>query len=123
MEAYTLKLHLIVAAISVLIYVIRGVMMLANASAVNSRGLLSIVSVFTILLFASGVYMGFGKGLSFTDGFILSKIIGLLLYVAFGVVALKQGLSKPVASILWLLGLAAFVYTYLIGGKLLAPLF
>lgn len=123
MEGNILQVHLMVAALALLVFVVRGIMMLAGSSAVNTRAILSIAAVFTIVLFASGVYMGFGAKLSFADGFILSKIIGLLLFVAFGVIALKQGLSKPVASILWLLGLGAFIYTYLIGAKMASPLF
>ena len=118
-----LQAHLIIAALVLLVYLVRGVMMLAGSSAVNSRAILSIAAILTILLFASGIYMGFVAKLSFADGFMLTKIIGLLLFVAFGVIALKQGLSKPIASVLWLLGLAAFVYTYLIGAKMLVPLF
>lgn len=117
------KAHIAVALLALLIYVIRGVMMLAGASMVNSRVMLTMSSVFTVLLFALGVYMGFTKHLSFADGYMLTKIIGLLLFVAFGVVALKQGLSKPIASLLWLIGLVAFVYTYLIATHKLLPLF
>ncbi len=123
MEGNILQLHLIIGALALLVFVVRGVMMLAGSKAVNSRGVLAIAAVLTILLFASGVYMGFGAKLSFADGFILSKIIGLLLFVAFGVIALKQGLSKPVASILWLLGFGAFAYTYMVGAKYITPLF
>ncbi len=123
MEANILQLHQTIGVLALLVFIVRGVMMLASSKAVNSRGILAIAAVFTILLFVSGVYMGFGAKLSFADGFMLSKIIGLLLFVAFGVIALKQGLSKPIASILWLIGLAAFIYTYWIGAKLLTPLF
>jgi len=123
MEGNILQTHLIIGALALLVFVVRGVMMLAGSKAVNSRGILAIAAVFTILLFASGVYMGFGAKLSFTDGFMLSKIISLLLFVAFGVIAFKQGLSKPVASILWLLGFGAFAYAYMIGAKYLVPLF
>jgi len=84
---------------------------------------LAATSIITIMLFGLGVYLGFSKQLSFADGFVLTKIVGLLLFVAFGVIALKQGLSKPVASVLWLLGLAAFVYTYLVATHKVVPLF
>ena len=123
MEGNILQAHLLIGVATLLVFVVRGIMMLAGSNVVNSRGMLAIAAVFTILLFVSGVFMGFGAKLSFTDGFMLSKIIGLLLFVAFGVIALKQGLSKPIASVLWLIALGAFVYTYLIGAKLLAPLF
>ena len=118
-----IKAHSGIAIVTLLIYIIRGVMMLANSSKTNSRGLLAVASLFTLLLFGLGVYLGFMQKLSFADGFILTKIISLLLFVAFGVIALKQGLSKPTASILWLLGLAAFIYSSLIGSHILLPLF
>jgi len=122
-ELLSQQAHIVAAVLALLIYVIRGVMMLAGATAVNSRVMLALSSVFIILLFTIGVYMGFMKHLSFADGYMLSKIIGLLLFVSFGVIALKQGLSKPIASFLWLIGLAAFIYTYLIATHKLAPLF
>ena len=118
-----IKAHSGIAIVTLLIYIIRGVMMLANSSKTNSRGLLAVASLFTLLLFGLGVYLGFMQKLSFADGFILTKIISLLLFVAFGVIALKQGLSKPIASVLWLLGLAAFIYASLIGSHILLPLF
>lgn len=117
------KAHSGIALLALLIFVIRGIMMLANSSKTNSRWILGVASMVTILLFGLGVYLGFAKHLSFADGFILTKIIGLLTFVAFGVIALKQGLSKPIASILWLIGLSAFVYTYLIATHKLSPIF
>jgi len=121
MEQYIPQLHLFIGAAALVVYVIRGIMMLAGNT--TSRIMLALSSITTILLFASGVFMGFAKQLSFADGFIATKLIGLLLFVGFGVIALKQGLSKPVASILWVLGLAAFVYTYLIATHKLIPFF
>lgn len=117
------KGHIIIAALVLLVYIIRGAMMIAGSMSVNSRGMLAISSLFTILLFASGVYMGFAKGLNFADGFVLTTIISFLLFVIFGVIALKPGLSKPVSILLWLMGLAAFIYTALIASKVLDPLF
>ena len=117
------KGHIIIAGMVLLIYFIRGAMMLAGATAVNSRSVLAISSLLTILLFASGVYMGFAKHLSFADGFVLSTILGFLLFVIFGVIALKHGLPKIIASILWVLGLLAYIYAALIASKTIDPLF
>ncbi|WP_299871055.1 SirB2 family protein [uncultured Cocleimonas sp.] len=118
-----IKAHSGIAIVVLIIYIVRGVMMLASSTKTNSAIVLSIASIFTILLFGLGVYIGFAQKLSFADGFILTKIISLLLFVAFGTIALKQGLSKAVASGLWLLGLFAFVYAALIGTHTIAPLF
>ena len=118
-----IKAHSGIAIAVLIIYIVRGVMMLANSTKTNSAAVLSIASIFTLLLFGLGVYIGFVQKLSFADGFILTKIISLLLFVAFGTIALKKGLSKAVASGLWLLGLVAFVYAALIATHKITPLF
>jgi len=117
------KAHFGIAIATLLVYIVRGSMMLANSPQTNSRGIHALASILTLLLFGLGFYMGLTQKLSFADGYVLSKIISLLVFVAFGVVALKQGLSKTIASILWLLGLAAFVYAFLLGRDILVPLF
>lgn len=121
MEQFIPKLHIIFAAITLLVFIIRGVMMLAGNT--SSRTMLALSSITTIFLFASGLYLGFVHHLSFAGGFVGTKLIGLLLFVGFGVIALKQGLSKSVAIVLWLLGLASFIYTYLIATHKFTPLF
>ncbi|GAA0420942.1 hypothetical protein GCM10009133_31720 [Cocleimonas flava] len=118
-----IKAHSGIAIAVLIIYIVRGALMLANSPKTNSATVLSIASIFTLLLFGLGVYIGFAQNLSFADGFILTKIISLLLFVAFGTIALKKGLSKAVASGLWLLGLVAFIYASLIATHKLAPLF
>ena len=118
-----IKAHSGIAIAVLIIYIVRGVMMLANSTKTNSAVVLSIASIFTLLLFGLGVYIGFAQKLSFADGFILTKIISLLLFVAFGTIALKKGLSKTMASGLWLLGLVAFVYAALIASHKISPLF
>jgi len=61
--------------------------------------------------------------LNSADGFVLTTIVSFLLFVIFGVISLKNGLSKIVASSLWGLGLAAYIYTALIASKTIAPFF
>lgn len=117
------KAHSGIAYLALLIYVVRGIMMLAGSTLTNARWMLGIASIITLVLFGMGVFVAFQKHLNFADGFVMTKIIGLLLFVAFGTIALKQGLSKPIASGLWLLGLFAFFYTFLIATHKLAPLF
>ena len=122
-EVLIQKGHIIIAGMVLLVYIIRGAMMLAGSAAVNSRSVLAISSLLTILLFASGVYMGFAKHLSFADGFVLSTILSFLLFVIFGVIALKHGLPKIIASVLWVLGLLAYIYAALIASRTITPLF
>lgn len=118
-----LTAHSVLAIVALVIYVIRGGMMVANSKSTNSRSMLTAASFTILIVFGLGVYLGFQQKLSFADGYMLSKIIGLLLFVGFGVIALKHGLAKGVAIILWLLGLAAFAYTFAIAKQHMQPIF
>jgi uncharacterized membrane protein SirB2 len=60
--------------------------------------------------------------MSFANSWVMSKLIGTLLFVSFSVVALKAGVAKPTAILLWLLALAAFVYTFALAKGLLDPI-
>ncbi len=104
--------HLVIIGLSLLVYLIRGGLMLADKT---SSVMTSLAALTSLGLFGTGVAMIFMTAdISFANSWVISMMIGFLLYVTFGVIALKSGLSKPVAIILWLLGLAAFAFTFLL---------
>jgi len=112
--------HFVLALVSVTVYFIRGGMMLANYT---SRSMIAIASITTLILFATGLALVFTSDtMSFANSWVMTKMVGMLLYVFFGVIALKEGLSKPIAIILWLLGLALFAYTGAIAKGILSPI-
>ena len=112
--------HFVLALVSVTVYFIRGGMMLANNT---SRSMTTIAAVTTLILFGTGLALVFSSDIiSFANSWVMTKMVGTLLYVFFGVIALKDGLSKPVAIVLWLLGLVAFAYTGAIAKGILSPI-
>lgn len=107
------SVHLVLLLISVVTFLIRGVLMLTGSTAMNSKPLLGLATLSMLLILASGISLVILGERSFTDSFIITKMIGLTLYVVLGILSLRPNTSKLIASILWLLGLAAFAYTYL----------
>lgn len=118
--ALLVKVHAIMALISIVVYIIRGVLMLTGSAAVNSKPLLAGASASMLLLLVTGIVAVIMAGLSFTSGFVILKIIGLVVYVALGIAALKPGMAKGTSIILWALGFAVFAYTFLMA-KGMAP--
>ena len=116
------KAHSGIAILVVLLYIFRGGLMLASSAKLRSVVLTAINHSFVLVLVLMGLYIAHLKGISFSNGFVITKLTCVLLFVVLGGVALKQGLTKPIASILWLLGLGALVYAYLLG-KLIVPAF
>ncbi|HIO91835.1 MAG TPA: hypothetical protein EYG68_03205 [Leucothrix mucor] len=112
--------HFILVLVSLLVYFIRGAMMLAGNT---SKSMMTLAAVTTLILFGTGLALVFSSDtMTFANSWVMTKMVGTLLYVFFGVIALKSGLSKTVAIILWLLGLAAFAYTFAIAKGLLSPI-
>ena len=112
--------HFVLALLSLLIYFVRGGFMFADKS---SSLMMSLAAISSILLFGSGIALVFSiDTMTFANSWVMSKIAGMLLYIFFGVIALKPGLSKPIAIVLWLLGLAAFAYTFAIAKGILSPI-
>ena len=117
------KAHSGIAILVVLFYIIRGGLMLAGSARLRSVVLTAINHTLVLVMVLLGLYTAHLKGIPFSNSFIITKIICLLAFVILGGVALKQGLTKPVASVLWLFGLAALVYAYMLGKQLVPAFF
>ncbi len=122
MEGLLPTVHELFALLSVAVYAVRGGLMLKGSAAVNAKPLLAGAGLSMLLLLATGIAMAFTSGMGF-NGFVITKIIGLIAYVGLGIVALKPGMAKGAAIGLWLAGLAAFVYTFMVAEQQIAPLF
>lgn len=123
MDPYILaKSHSGIAILVALFYIIRGGLMLASSASVRSVVLTAINHSLVLIMILLGLYTAHLKGIPFSNSFIITKIICLTIFVVLGGVAIKQGLTKTIATILWLLGLAAFAYAYLLG-KQIVPVF
>lgn len=123
MDPYILaKAHSGIAILVALFYIIRGGLMLASSAKVRSVVLTAINHSLVLIMIVLGLYTAHLKGIPFSNSFIITKIVCLVVFVVLGGVAIKQGLTKTVATILWLLGLAALAYAYLLG-KHIVPAF
>lgn len=116
------KAHSGIAILVFVFYIIRGALMLAGSAKVRSLILTAISHSLVLILALMGLYTAYLKGIPFSNGFVLTKITCLISFVILGGIAVKQGLTKGVALFLWLLGLAAVSYAWLLG-KQLAPAF
>ncbi len=124
MNAYSwiVKAHTAFAVLSLLIYGVRGVLMLVKSPAVVGKLALTSATTAMLLLLVSGGWLAWASGHGL-DGFVVTKLLGLTLYLLLGTIALKPGLSKPVAIGLWLAGLAAFISTFMVAMRWLPVLY
>lgn len=112
--------HYILVWISLLFYLVRGGLVFANKP---SNSLTTLTAISSMALFGSGIAMVFLiSNISFANGWVITKLVGVLLYVSLGIIALKPGLSKPTSIFLWLLGLLVFAYTFAIAKLFVEPI-
>ena len=94
-------------AITLLLFLVRGVWMLADSPALQRRWVKIVPHVNDTILLAAAVYMTVLVGL---QPWIAAKIVGLLLYIALGTVALKRGRSKRMRASAFAAALLVFAY-------------
>ena len=115
-----LKLHLIAALLSGLTFFLRGFGFIKDKPWYQHKGLLISTHVINTVLLVTAFALVFGQEAHYnlTDGWILLKLILLVVYIALGIVAFKKfgsAETKKQFTQFWLIGLALFVYIFLVG--------
>ena len=95
-------LHTGVVALSVGGFAVRGLAALQGAAWVRSRPAKVLPHVVDTVLLLSALTLVWLAGLNpLTTPWLAAKIIGLLLYIGLGVVAMRPGTSKPLRAAAW----------------------
>ena len=89
----------------------RGMLMLAGSPLLQARFVRVAPHLVDTLLLASAAWLAWFLGqYPFVHGWLTAKVLGLLAYIAFGVVALKRGRTKPVRAAAFAAALLAAAY-------------
>ncbi|TNF35004.1 MAG: regulator SirB [Gammaproteobacteria bacterium] len=104
-------LHMLTAVISIVGFIIRGIGMINDAGWMKHKLVKILPHVNDTILLCSAAYLAISiQQYPFTTDWLTAKVIGLLVYIGLGLVALRFGKSKPVRIAAWLLAIATFVY-------------
>ena len=109
--ASLLVLHKLTVAISLALFLLRGAWRMMD-SPMNSRKWVKIVPhINDTLLLAAAIGMLVVAGLNpLEHGWLMAKIIGLILYIALGTIALKRGKTPLQRNLAFVGALAVFGY-------------
>lgn len=117
------KAHSGIAILVFIFYIIRGGLMLAGSARLQSIILTAINYSLVLVLILLGLYTAHLKGIPFSNGFVLTKISCIISFIILGSISLKQGLNKAIAIVIWLLGLLAITYAWMLGNHLVPAIF
>ena len=98
-----------------MLFFLRGIWNLNGSAIMQKRWVKIVPHVVDTLLLISAIALAFSiHQYPFMDSWLTAKIIGLLLYVVLGFVALRIGMSKTIRFFAWLAAQATFAYIALV---------
>jgi uncharacterized membrane protein SirB2 len=112
-ELYPLfkHLHMTCVGLSVLLFTARGLGMLVDAQWIRNKLMRVLPHIIdTALLLSAIALVIILQAYPFQSGWVNAKIIGLIVYIGLGVVALKKGKTKKVRATAFILGLITVGY-------------
>ncbi len=92
-------------------FFVRGLWMLSDSPLLNRRWVKIVPHVIDTLLLLSAIGLALVlRQYPFEAGWITAKVLGLLAYIGFGMIALRRGSTKTIRAACWVLALGAFAY-------------
>ena len=113
MSAYLLvrELHVGCVILSLGGFAARGALMLAGSPLLDARWVRIAPHIVDTVLLASAAWLAWAiRQYPFVDGWLTAKVIGLVLYIGFGMVALRRGRTKAIRAAFFALALLSAAY-------------
>ncbi|MBI1285347.1 MAG: regulator SirB [Thiobacillus sp.] len=112
MDYATLKiLHLATIAISLGLFILRGLWMIAESPRLHARWARIVPHINDTVLLVSGISLAYTLRLSpLEHGWLAAKIVALLAYIMLGTMALKRGKTRGQRIAAWIAALLVFGY-------------
>jgi len=108
-------LHITCAITSYTLFFLRGIWSFKGSPIMRQRWVRIVPHVVDTLLLACAIALTFAiHQYPIMDAWLTAKVIGLLLYIGLGFVALKFGKTRNIRILAWLLAQAVFAYIVLV---------
>ncbi|SNT16335.1 Uncharacterized membrane protein SirB2 [Noviherbaspirillum humi] len=104
-------LHITFAVLSGMFFFIRGLWMMSDSTLLQRRWVRIVPHVNDTLLLAAAIALAVWSGqYPFAQGWLTAKVVGLILYILLGTVALRRGKTKKIRIAAFFAALAVFAY-------------
>jgi uncharacterized membrane protein SirB2 len=103
-------IHVASAAISLALFLLRAAWMLSSPARLQLRWVKIVPHAVDTVLLASALWLAWQLGVGGTRGWLAAKVIGVLVYIAAGTVALKRGRTLRARIAALVVALVTFGY-------------
>jgi len=106
-------LHMLCVLLSITGFTLRGIWMLTDSPLLNKKFVRIAPHIVDTLLLLTAFSLAFMiNQYPFFTGWLTAKLLGLIVYIGLGVIALKKGKTKTVRGVAFILALATFAYIF-----------
>jgi len=103
--------HVSSVLLSIAGFIVRGVWMMQGSPRLNARWVRIVPHVVDTVLLVSAVWLAFAiHQYPFVHGWLTAKVVGLVVYIALGMIALRRGRTRGVRIGAFVAALAVFAY-------------
>ena len=103
-------LHVTAVAVSLALFLLRGAWMMASSDRLQQRWVKIVPHVVDTVLIASALWLAWQISAEAPNGWLIAKVVGLVVYVVLGIVALKRGPTRGIRIAAFIGALATFGY-------------
>jgi uncharacterized membrane protein SirB2 len=104
-------LHLTAVVLSVALFVLRGLWMLADSAQLQRRWVRIVPHLIDTVLLVSAIALTLIlQQYPFVNGWLTAKVLALIAYILLGSIALKRGPTKPIRAAAWVAALTVVGY-------------
>jgi len=104
-------LHIIAVVFTAALFLLRGIWMMVDSPQLERRWVKVVPHVIDTLLLLSALVLIFMiHQYPFVNGWLTVKVLGLLVYIGLGMIALHYGKTKQIRVLAWLVAWVVFVY-------------
>jgi len=108
-------MHITCAITSYILFFLRGIWSFKGSPIMRQRWIKVVPHFVDTLLLATAIALAFSiHQYPFADAWLTGKVLGVLLYIGLGFVALKYGQTRTIRIISWLAAQAVFGYIVLV---------
>ncbi len=104
------QVHVGAAAISLALFLLRAGWMLASPGRLQARWVRIVPHCVDTILLGTALWLAWQLGIEGTRGWLAAKVVGVLVYIVAGTVALKRGRTLRVRIVALVAALATFGY-------------
>lgn len=107
-------LHMGAAALSISLFVLRGAWMLWSPEHLRRPWVRVLPHVIDTVLLASALWLAWQIGAAVMGGWLVAKVVGLLVYIALATIALKRGRTRAIRAAAFVAAVATFAYIVMV---------